>query len=83
MEKPAIAQLVQELRQAMKLSQEQFADKWEMNFPTINCGENKHAVPSRLASILRTVGRLTFHNGRNITGKHFQKHFYLFLKSPF
>ncbi len=48
-EKSAIAHLVRELRQAMKLSQEKFADKLEMTFPTINRWENGHAVPSRLA----------------------------------
>jgi putative transcriptional regulator len=48
-EKPAIAHLVRELRQAMNLSQEKFADKLEMTFPTINRWENGHAVPSRLA----------------------------------
>lgn len=48
-EKPAIAHLVRELRQAMQLSQEKFADKLEMTFPTINRWENGHAVPSRLA----------------------------------
>lgn len=48
-EQPAIGNLVRELRQAMKLSQEKFADELGMTFPTINRWENGHATPSRLA----------------------------------
>ncbi|MCL1475293.1 helix-turn-helix domain-containing protein [Argonema antarcticum] len=48
-EQPAIANLVRELRQAMKLSQSKFADELGMTFPTINRWENGHATPSPLA----------------------------------
>jgi len=48
-EQPAIGKLVRELRQAMKLSQEKFADELGMTFPTINRWENGRATPSPLA----------------------------------
>lgn len=48
-EQPAIGQLVRELRQAMKLSQEKFANELGMTFPTINRWENGRAMPSPLA----------------------------------
>ena len=46
---PAIGKLIRELRQAMNLSQEKFADELGMTFPTINRWENGHATPSPLA----------------------------------
>lgn len=46
---PAIGNLVRELRQAMKLSQEKFAAELGMTFPTINRWENGRATPSPLA----------------------------------
>lgn len=48
-EQPRIGQLVRELRQALNLSQEQFAHELGMTFPTINRWENGHAKPSPLA----------------------------------
>lgn len=48
-EQPRIGQLVRELRQAMNLSQEKFANELGMTFPTINRWENGHATPSPLA----------------------------------
>jgi len=48
-EQPAIGQLVRELRQTLKLTQEQFAVQLGVSFPTINRWENGHANPSRLA----------------------------------
>ena len=48
-EQPAIGQLIRELRQALKLTQEKFAAQLGVSFPTINRWENGHATPSPLA----------------------------------
>lgn len=48
-EQPAVGQLVRELRQALKLTQEKFAAQLGVSFPTINRWENGHATPSPLA----------------------------------
>lgn len=48
-EQPAIGQLIRELRQTLKLTQEKFAAQLGVSFPTINRWENGHATPSRLA----------------------------------
>lgn len=48
-EQPLIGKLIRELRQAMNLSQEKFANELGMTFPTINRWENGHATPSPLA----------------------------------
>lgn len=46
---PEIGQLIRELRETLKLTQEQFAAQLGVSFPTINRWENGHANPSRLA----------------------------------
>ncbi len=48
-EQPAIGQLIRELRQSLKLTQEKFATELGVSFPTINRWENGHATPSPLA----------------------------------
>lgn len=48
-EQPAIGQLIRELRQTLKLTQEKFAVQLGVSFPTINRWENGHATPSPLA----------------------------------
>ena len=48
-EQPAIGQLIRELRQTLKLTQEKFAVQLGVTFPTINRWENGHAAPSPLA----------------------------------
>ncbi len=48
-EQPAIGQLIQELWQILKLTQEKFAAQLGVSFPTINRWENRHATPSPLA----------------------------------
>ncbi|WP_017651761.1 helix-turn-helix domain-containing protein [Fortiea contorta] len=48
-EQPDIGNMIRELRQAMKLSQEKFAAELGVTFPTINRWENGHATPSPLA----------------------------------
>ena len=40
---------IRELRQALGLTQEKFAAKLGVTFPTVNRWENKHAKPSPLA----------------------------------
>ncbi|MBD2532944.1 helix-turn-helix transcriptional regulator [Nostoc flagelliforme FACHB-838] len=48
-EQPAMSQLIRELRQTLKLTQEKFAVKLGVSFPTINRWEKGHATPSPLA----------------------------------
>lgn len=48
-EQPAIGQLIREIRQTLKLTQEKFAAQLGVSFPTINRWENGHATPSPLA----------------------------------
>ncbi|WOD36997.1 helix-turn-helix transcriptional regulator [Nodosilinea sp. E11] len=48
-EQPAVGQLIRELRQTLKLTQEKFAAQLGVSFPTINRWENGHATPSPLA----------------------------------
>lgn len=48
-EQPAIGQLIRDLRQTLKLTQEKFAAQLGVSFPTINRWENGHATPSPLA----------------------------------
>lgn len=48
-EQPAVGQLIRELRQTLKLTQEKFAVQLGVTFPTINRWENGHATPSPLA----------------------------------
>ncbi|MBD1877162.1 helix-turn-helix transcriptional regulator [Nodosilinea sp. FACHB-131] len=44
-----MGQLIRELRQTLKLTQEKFAAQLGVSFPTINRWENGHATPSPLA----------------------------------
>lgn len=46
---PDISNLIRELRQKLGLTQEKFAAKLGVTFPTVNRWENKHAKPSPLA----------------------------------
>lgn len=55
-EQPAVGQLIRELRQTLKLTQEKFAAQLGVSFPTINRWENGHATPSPLA--LRQIDML-------------------------
>lgn len=56
LEQPASGQLVRELRQTLKLTQEKLAVQLGVTFPTINRWENGHATPSPLA--LKQIERL-------------------------
>lgn len=44
-----IAALVLELRRRLGLTQEQFAARVGVTFPTVNRWENRHSKPSRIA----------------------------------
>ena len=71
-EQPMIGNLVRELRQAMNLSQEKFADVIGMTFPSINRWENGHAIPSPLA--LQQIDHLLEQlsdRGETLRTKHF------------
>lgn len=46
---PEIGILIRSLRQDLGLTQEKFAAKLGVTFPTVNRWENKHAKPSPLA----------------------------------
>ena len=46
---PEIGNLIRTLRQELGLTQEKFAAKLGVTFPTVNRWENNHATPSPLA----------------------------------
>ncbi len=54
---PEIGDLIRALRQELGLTQEKFAAKLGVTFPTVNRWENKHATPSPLA--LQKIQALT------------------------
>ncbi len=59
LEQPAIGQLIRELWQSVKLTQEKFAPQLGVTFATTNPWENGHATPSPLA--LRQIETLLNH----------------------
>lgn len=67
-----ISDLVRELRQRLGLTQEQFAAKLGVTFPTINRWENQKSRPSRMAMMLiegkvRELGD----SGKDLLNKYF------------
>lgn len=79
-EQPAIGQLIRELRQTLRLTQEKFAAQLGVSFPTINRWENGHATPSRLAvkqidvllnQLSESPDAILSERGRTIRGKYF------------
>lgn len=69
-----IADLILELRQHMDLTQEQFAARLGVTFPTVNRWENRHSRPSRLA--LQSIRRLLEQMGEagdELLAKYFSK----------
>lgn len=81
-EQPAIGQLIRELRQTLKLTQEKFAVQLGVTFPTINRWENGHATPSPLALkqielLLKQLSELpdatVGEHCREMRGKYFPK----------
>lgn len=72
--KPDFARLVRELRERTGLTQEKFAAKLGVTFPTINRWENGKAKPSPLAlqrieELLLELGK----DGADLLKKYFQK----------
>jgi putative transcriptional regulator len=55
-EQPAVGQLIRELWQILKLTQEKFATQLDVTFPTINRWENGYATPSPL--VLKQIDTL-------------------------
>ena len=69
---PEMGQLVRELRERLGLTQEKFAAKLGVTFPTINRWENGRAKPSPLAvkqieDLLRGLGE----QGQDLLQKYF------------
>jgi len=69
-----ISDLVRELRQRLGLTQEQFASKLGVTFPTINRWENRHSKPSKMAMMLiegkvRELGE----SGEDLLNKYFSR----------
>jgi putative transcriptional regulator len=71
-EQPKIGNLVRELRQEMRLTQEKFAARLGVTFPTINRWENGRATPSplALAKIDDALHQLD-DRGQSLLTKHF------------
>lgn len=73
-EQPNMASLVRELREITGLTQEKFAARLGVTFPTINRWENNRAKPSPLAlekieSLLLTLGD----KGKALHAAYFKK----------
>lgn len=71
-EQPDMAHLVRELRELTGLTQEKFAARLGVTFPTVNRWENNRAKPSPLAmekieALLRGLGE----RGHNLLQKYF------------
>lgn len=71
---PAIGKLVRELRQEIGLTQEQFAAKLGVTYPTINRWENGRSTPSPLAfqkieEMLHSQGE----RGKDLLTRHFSE----------
>ncbi|HEY9804229.1 MAG TPA: helix-turn-helix transcriptional regulator [Leptolyngbyaceae cyanobacterium] len=73
-EQPEMGLLIQEIRQSMGLTQEEFAVIIGVTFPTVNRWENGHTKPSKLAvqqieALLEKLGE----GGRKILAKYHPK----------
>jgi putative transcriptional regulator len=73
-EQPEMGLLIQEIRQSMGLTQEEFAVIIGVTFPTVNRWENGHTRPSKLAvqqieALLEKLGE----GGRKILAKYHPK----------
>lgn len=74
MQQPEVEQFICDLRQRLKLTQEELAAELGVTFATVNCWENRHTTPSRLAmrqieNLLRQMGD----RGQELLAKHFQQ----------
>ncbi len=66
------ANLILELRQRLNLTQEQFAARLGVTFPTVNRWENRRAKPSRLAlQSLRGLLEQMGESGQDLLSKYF------------
>jgi putative transcriptional regulator len=69
---PDYAALIMELRQRLGLTQEQFAARLGVTFPTINRWENRRAKPSRLAlQSIRGVLEQMGESGQDLLNRYF------------
>ena len=74
MNQPQVGRLIRELRQELRLTQEQFAAVLGVVFPTVNRWENGHSQPSPLAlkqveGMLLDLGE----RGQKIKERHFSE----------
>lgn len=67
-----IAELVRELRLRLGLTQEEFAAKLGVTFPTVNRWENRRAKPSRMAiKLIEALLRQTGESAQDLLTKYF------------
>jgi transcriptional regulator with XRE-family HTH domain len=64
MTQPEIGELIKSLRRELGLTQEKFAAKLGVTFPTVNRWENKRATPSPLA--MEKIGAIAKRLGRSV-----------------
>lgn len=71
---PEIGDLIRALRQELGLTQEKFAAKLGVTFPTVNRWENKHATPSPLAlEKIEAMVKQVRKSGTDLISKHSRK----------
>ncbi|MCY7321561.1 MAG: helix-turn-helix transcriptional regulator [Phormidesmis sp. CAN_BIN36] len=67
-----IAELVREFRLRLGLTQEEFAAKLGVTFPTVNRWENRRAKPSRMAiKLIEALLRQTGESTQDLLTKYF------------
>lgn len=72
MKEPHWVKLVRELRARLDLTQEKFAAKLGVSFPTINRWENGRSIPSPLAlQRIEQILREMKNKGRDLLDDHF------------
>ena len=72
MKKPDYARLVRELRKRLSLTQEKFAARLGVSFPTINRWENGRSIPSPLAlQRIEQILREMTDAGTDLLNEHF------------
>lgn len=71
-ESPDIAELVLDLRLRLGLTQEEFAAKLGVTFPTVSRWENRHSKPSRMAmKLLKGLLQQTGESAQDLLLKYF------------
>ena len=72
MSEPDRAELVRQLRERLGLTQEKFAARLGVSFPTINRWENGRSIPSPLAlQRIEQILREMQDRGRDLLDEHF------------